>query len=212
MRGYSLAGGFARVFFMVILVLGLIIGGLLWMDFLGIINLRPILSPLMSLVGLESQQVVEEPFSATLLDSDRLAKERQAIAIERRDLQISAEDLALRDAELTRKESELAERESSIEEKQNSLIEAIGQYDNRVTNLEQTARYMMNMPPSDAVSIMNEYELMDLVDVLRTSERLSREADEASLVAYWLSIMSDRNRAAEIQRMLVEKPGLSLND
>ena len=46
-----------------------------------------------------------------LLDSDRLAKEREAIAIERRELEQSVEKLAVKEAELKQKENEVAERE-----------------------------------------------------------------------------------------------------
>ena len=165
------------------------------------------MSPITSLFGVKPRAEVEQPFSPLLLDADRLSKERQAIAIDRRELETVSEELDLREAEVRQMESEVTERESSLEERQISLIEAIRQYDNKVANLEQTARYMMGMPPADAVAIMDEYDVKDLVDLLRTSERLSREAGEASLVAYWLSIMSDRERAAEIQRLMVEKPG-----
>ena len=57
-----------------------------------------------------------------------------------------------------------------MEERQNSLIEAITQYDNKVANLEQTARYVMGMPPADAVAIMDQYDVKNLVDLLRTSD------------------------------------------
>lgn len=210
MRRYSWAVNFARIFFMVVLVLGLIAGGLIWLDFLGIINVRKPLSPVLSFLGIQSAQIVDAPFSPVLLDNDRLSKERQAIVLERRQLEKSAEELVLREAELARKESEVTERESSVEEKQNSLSVALGRYDNKVRNLEQTARYLMNMPPNDAVAIMDQYDLKDLVDVLRTSERLSQKAGEDSLVAFWLSLMSDKSRAAEIQGLLVEKPGMNL--
>ncbi|MDF1566953.1 MAG: flagellar protein FlbB [Spirochaetaceae bacterium] len=211
MRSYNRGGGVAKVFFLLILILALIVGGLVWLDFLGILDVKDQLSPITSLFGVERRTPVEQPFSPMLLDADRLSKERQAISIDRRELESSAQELELREAEVRQKESEVAERETSLEERQNSLIEAIRQYDNKVANLEQTARYMMGMPPEDAVAIMDEYDVRDLVDLLRTSERLSQEAGEASLVAYWISIMPDRTRAAEIQRMMVEKPGPNLD-
>ena len=62
------------------------------------------------------------------------------------------------------------------------------------------------------MAIMDQYDVKDLVDLLRTSERLAREDGEPSLVAFWLSIMPERTRAAEIQRLMVEKPGLDLSD
>jgi len=201
--------GIAKIIFLVILILALVIGGLIWLDFLGIIEGKEQMAPIKSLLGIESRDTVEEPFSPTLLDTDRLSKERLAIAVERRALEAASEELRLREAQIEQKESELSEKELSLKEKQKSLIEAISQYDNKVANLEQTALYMMGMPPNEAVSIMNEYDVRDLVDLLRTSERLSQEAGEESLVAYWLSIMPDKTRAAEIQRLLVEKPGLN---
>ena len=211
MKSYSRGGGIAKIFFLLVLITALIIGGLIWLDFLGIIDVKEQLSPITSLFGVKPRTVVEQPFSPLLLDADRLSKERQAISIDRRTLETSSEELELREAQVRQMESEVTERESSLEERQISLIEAIRQYDNKVANLEQTARYMMEMPPADAVAIMDEYDVKDLVDLLRTSERLSRETGEASLVAYWLSIMPDRERAAEIQRLIVEKPGLNLD-
>jgi len=207
-KSYSRGGGIAKIFFLLILILALIVGGLIWLDFLGIIDVKKQISPITSIFGVEPTSEVDQPFSPLLLDADRLTKERQAIAIERSELENTARELELREAEVRQLESEVDEKESSLEERQNSLIEAIRQYDNKVANLEQTARYMMGMPPEDAVAIMNEYDMKDLVDLLRTSERLSREDGEMSLVAYWLSLMPDKERAARIQRMMVEKPGL----
>ena len=211
MRSYNRGGGVAKIFFLLVLIIALVLGGFVWLDFLGILDAKDQLAPITSLFGFEPRTEVPEPYSPMLLDADRLAKERQAIAIERRDIEGRAENLDVREAEMRQKESEVAEREASLDEKQKSLNEAIRQYDNKVANLEQTARYMMGMPPEDAVAIMNEYDVYDLVDLLRTSERLSREAGEASLVAYWLSIMPDRERAAEIQALMVEKPGTNLD-
>lgn len=212
MSFYRVGGIIAKVIFLLILIAALLVGGMIWLDFLGFADFKAQLVPLISLVGIGKQEPVEQLFSPTLLDDDRLAKERQAVTIGWQELEQAHEELALREAELKQKESEIAEREKSLEEKQNSLSEAIHQYDNKVANLEQTARYVMGMPPSDAVAIMDQYSINDLVDLLRTSERLSQQAGEASLVAYWLSIMPDRGRAAEVQRLLVEKPNLNLDD
>ena len=211
MRTYSRGGGIARIFFLLILIIALVVGGLVWLDFLGIIDFKDQLSPITRIFGVTPRSDVEQPFSPMLLDADRLAKERQSVSIERRVLEARTDELEVREAEVVQKESQVAERERSVEERQNSLSEAIRQYDNKVANLEQTARYMMGMPPEDAVAIMNEYDVRDLVDLLRTSERLSQEAGTQSLVAFWLSLMPDRARAAEIQDLMVEKPGPDLN-
>lgn len=201
----------ARIIFLLILIISLLIGGLVWLDFLGIIDGKERLAPIIALFSTQSRGDTEQLDSPLLLDADRLSKERQSIAIERRDIERTHEELDLREARIRQMESEVLEKETFLEERQNSLIEAIRQYDNKVAQLEQSARYMMRMPPEDAVAIMNEYDLKNLVDLLRTSERIAQEAGEESLVAYWLSLMSDRQRAAEIQRLMVEKPGPDLN-
>ena len=211
MRSYYRGSGIAKIFFLLILIIALLVGGFVWLDFLGILDVKDHLAPITSLFGVRPRTEVEAPYSPMLLDADRLSKERQAIEIERRNIETRVEDLNVREAEVRQKEGEIAERETSLDERQNSLNEAIRQYDNKVANLEQTARYLMNMPPADAVAIMEEYDVYDLVDLLRTSERLSQEAGESSLVAYWLSQMPNRERAAEIQALMVEKPGPNLD-
>ncbi|MCG8453735.1 MAG: flagellar protein FlbB [Spirochaetales bacterium] len=210
MKSYSRGGGIAKIIFLLAVIVALVIGGLVWLDFLGVMDIRENLAPITSLFGVNAPAKVEDPLAPALLDADRLAKERDALSMEWNRLNLAEEDLALREAEVLQKESLLAERERELDEKQKSLNAAISRYDNRVANLEQTARYMMGMPPQDAVAIMDEYDTKDLVDLLRTSERLSQESGEASLVAFWISIMPDRGRAAEVQGLLVDKPGPNL--
>ena len=156
MKSYSRGGGIAKIFFLLILILALLVGGLIWLDFLGILDIKDQLSPVTSLFGVRPRSEVEQSASPLLLDADRLAKERQSVSIDRHSLELASDELELRIAEVRQKESEVTEREDSLEERQISLIEAIRQYDNKVANLEQTARYMMGMPPQDAVAIMNE--------------------------------------------------------
>ena len=212
MKSYNRGSGIAKVFFLLILIAALIIGGLIWLDFLGIIDAKDRLSPITSLFGIKPREEIEQPYSPLLLDSDRITKEREAINVERNKLDREKEELQIKEAEIKQKEGKLAEIESSLKEKEKSLIEAQHQYENKIANLKQTARYLMGMPPEDAVAIMDEYDIRDLVDLLRISEMVSKEDGTPSLVAYWLSLMKDRARAAEIQKLLVEQPRLSLDE
>jgi flagellar protein FlbB len=74
--------------------------------------------------------------------------------------------------------------------------------------MEQIAQYLVGMPPASAVDIMMNMEDQDLIDILRTVERLAQEAGEQSIVSYWFSLMAERNpeRAAALQRKWVKKP------
>jgi flagellar protein FlbB len=107
-KSYSRGGGIAKIFFLLVLILALIIGGLIWLDFLGIIDVKEQVAPITSLFGVEPRTAVEQPFSPMLLDADRLSKERQAVAIERRELESVTEELDLREAEVRQMESEVS--------------------------------------------------------------------------------------------------------
>ncbi len=198
-------GGIAKIFFLIILIAVLIIGGLLWVDFLGLINARDSLTPLLKALRLDVPEPVQQPDDLYLLDKERLEKQIEALDLREADLQAREEDILLAEAELQELASQLEERQKTLDEKEKSLNEALKLYDNKRANLEQNAKYLEGMPPESAVSIMLEMEDTELVDLLRTSERLSQESGRSSLVAFWLSLMP-ADRAAEIQSKMTLKP------
>jgi len=206
MAGIQGGAGVAKIFFLIILIFVLIIGGLLWVDFLGLIDARETLNPVLKLVRLNVPEPVEQPDDLYLLDRERLDKQQEALDIMEASLVAREEGITLKEAELAELGSQLEEKQKSIEEKEKSLNEALKSYDNKRANLEQNAKYLEGMPPENAVSIMLEMDDTELVDVLRTSERLSQSSGKASLVAYWLSLMPAQ-RAAEIQSKMTLKPG-----
>ncbi len=198
-------GGIAKIFFLIILIAVLIIGGLLWVDFLGLINARDSLTPLLRALRLDAPEPVEQPDDLYLLDKERLSKQIEALDLREADLQAREDELLLSEAELQELATQLEERQKSLDEKEKSLNEALNSYDNKRANLEQNARYLEGMPPENAVSIMLEMEDTELVDLLRTSERLAQESGRSSLVAFWLSLMP-ADRASELQSKMTLKP------
>jgi flagellar protein FlbB len=205
MPGINGGAGIAKIFFLIVLIFVLIVGGLLWVDFLGLIDARERLNPVLTALRISTPEPVEQPDDLYLLDRERLDKQQEALVIMEADLTAREENIALREAELEELGSQLEEKQKSIEEKEKSLNEALKSYDNKRANLEQNARYLEGMPPENAVSIMVEMEDTELVDVLRTSERLAQSDGKASLVAFWLSLMPP-SRAAEIQSKMALKP------
>ena len=205
MAGINGGAGVAKIFFLIVLILVLIVGGMLWVDFLGLVDARETLSPVLKLVRLDVPEAVEQPDDMYLLDRERLAKQQEALDIREAALTAREEGIVLREAELEELGGQLEESKKSIEEKEKSLNEALKTYDNKRANLEQNAKYLEGMPPENAVSIMVEMQDTELVELLRTSERLAAESGKASLVAYWLSLMP-ADRAAELQSKMALKP------
>ncbi len=209
MADYRRVGAAPRIFVLILLVLVLLFGGLLWFDFLGIINvkstLQPILAPIFSLVGIKPQTAPQATESPLLLDSGRIAKEREALNLQEQDLQKQQQALADKSAQLDKKEAELQDRENTLNDREKSFNEKVKQYDNRRANLIQNSEYLTSMPPDQAVAIMSKYDDQLLIDTLRVTEELAKQSGQASLVPYWLSKMPP-DRAAEIQRKMAIKP------
>jgi len=199
------SGGFIKILFLLILTCVVVIGGLLWMNFLGVLNIQDRLSFITRFAGVEPRYVPEDPNEIYLLDNQRIQKERESLNLLNTELSVLEENLLVKDQELRQREEELQGREQSLEEKEKSLNEVALLYENKKANLEQNALYLMGMEPVKAKDILLAMDNLDVVDLLRTSERLAREAGEASLVAYWISLMP-ADRAAEIQRLMTLKP------
>jgi flagellar protein FlbB len=198
----------AKIFVLLILVLALVFGGLLWFDYLGVIEMKQTLAPVYRLVGLQPQSSVtltaDNPFTADL-DDDRLAKRLEALSV--RD-----EELAKREADVTAQEAlneqvakELEERKSSQEEREKTFEAEINKYNNRAANIEQNARNLTGMQPRNAVDILLAMDDQDVIDILRKTEEIAQASGSSSMVAYWLSLMP-AERAAVIQRKFLEKP------
>ncbi|MBN2625476.1 MAG: flagellar protein FlbB [Spirochaetales bacterium] len=195
-------GGIVKVIFLLLLLAVIVVGGLLWFDYLGIVDTGETLLLVRNMLGIAPKEdiagIADSPW---LLDEERLKKRQQAVDLQLQDVRSAQEEQQVKNNELLQWSEELSQREKEISEKENSLNEALKMYDNRNANLEQMATYWGGMSPDNAVAIMNSMDSLDVVDVLRTSERLARESGEASLVAYWISKM-EPDRAAEIQRLM----------
>lgn len=198
---------------LVILILVLVLFGLLWFDYLGIIHAKRAFSPLFKLAGLSPQTSVSASSSKELveadLDNDRFAKRLEA-------LDIRSQELAKRESEVKEREDanaqiaqELEDKEKTQAEREKTFNNLVKKYDDRSVNIEQIVANLNGMPPKSAVGILIEMDDQDVIDVLRRADEIAAASGESSTVAYWLSLMPS-DRAAEISRKMANKP-LSIN-
>jgi flagellar protein FlbB len=206
MRGTVRTG--PRILLLILLIIVLVFGGLLWFDYLGFMDVKDTLSPVVSLITRRRRTQVEELERGGILEEQRMAKQWEALDLRAEELDRREETVSLREAELEEMIETVREREKSLEEREKSFNTRVNLYENKRANLEQNAQYLNGMPPADAVSILINMEDQVVIDHLRTAERLAREAGEQSIVSYWLSLIARQNpeRAAEIQRKMARKP------
>lgn len=200
------AVGKSIVLIMLIIIMAL--GGLLWFDYLGVVHVKSVFSPLYKVLGKTPQTsdtaTLTNPVVADL-DQDRINKQREAI-------ELRTEELDKRENEILQKEklneqiaSELSNREKFQEEREKTFNQSVKQYDDKNVNIEQIAANLNGMRPEAAVNILVAMDDQTVIDVLRKVEEIAARNGISSMGSYWLSLMP-AERAAEIQRKMLSKP------
>ena len=201
----------ARVFALILLILILVLGGFVWFDYLGLINVKelmsPVVMPVANRLGLDFglPEPIENVEDMNLLEKERLNKRQLALETYEAELEMREAGIAEKEAEIQQMLDSLAEREAAFEEQEKSFNDRLKAYDNRNTNLRQAAEYFVGMPPENAVAMYLEMEDQDIIDILRAHQQISDENGTASMVAYWLSLMP-AERSATLNRKMLKKP------
>ncbi len=205
MAYYGRIGAAPRIVALLLLILVLLAGGALWFDYLGLLDVKDVISPVIRFFGFHGRTKLEGETSPLLLDAERLGKLREALGLQAEEMLRAEEGLKSREEDIHRKAAELDERRKSLEDQEKSFNERVRLYDNKSANIEQNARYLTGMPPAQAVAILVKMDDQDMIDHLRMVEKLAVAAGEESIVSFWLSLMPS-DRAAVIQRKMAVKP------
>ena len=201
----------ARVFALILLILILILGGFVWFDYLGLINVKemlsPVVTPVASRLGIDfgMPEQIENVEDLNLLEQERLNKRQQALEMLEAELDLRQSEIESKEAEIQQMLDTLAEREAAFEEQEKSFNDRLKAYDNRNTNLRQAAEYFVGMPPEAAVAMFLEMDDQDVIDIMRAHQSISDEEGVASMVSYWLSLMPSE-RSATLNRKMLKKP------
>jgi flagellar protein FlbB len=195
-----------RVFVLLLLVAILAAGGIVWFDYLNVIDAKAVLSPLSRFIGREARTQPKIDADEDLnLDAERLDVRLIALDLQKQEVETYKRELDDRQREIEQMAQELEEQRKAVEEQANSLKAQTADADNRDRNIEAIARNLNGMPPERAVGIMAAMDDQDVIDVLRKTEEIARAAGTSSIVSYWLSLMEPA-RAAELQRKMAGKP------
>jgi len=200
-----------RVLVLLLLVAVLAAGGIIWFDYLNVIDAKTVLAPLYRFIGREGRsQPKTAPEEHLNLDAERLAMRLISLDLERLEIEKTRQELDSNRGEIEQMAQELEERQKALEELENSLKAKEKDAENKEKNIETVARNLMNMEPGRAVGIISAMGDQDVLDVLRKAEELAQAAGTTSLVPYWLQLMAGTPegaaRAAELNRKMVGRP------
>jgi flagellar protein FlbB len=195
-----------RIFVLLLLVLVLAAGGIIWFDYLNVIDAKTVLAPLYRFIGREGRsQPKATPEEYLNLDAERLLVRLEALDLRSMEMDTQQQGIESRYGEIEQMAQELEERQKTLDERENSLRAKASDAENKDRNVEENARILTGMPPERAVGIMAAMDDQDVIDVLRKTEELARAEGAQSIVSYWLSLMEPA-RAAELQRKMAGRP------
>jgi flagellar protein FlbB len=204
-----------RTIVLLILIAIMSMGGLIWFDYLNVIDAKGILAPIyaripfipkiLNIPGMGRIQPKTQPDEILDLNSERLAIRLEALELLNLEMDTKKRDFDNKFGEIEQMAQELEERQKALDEQENSLKAQAAYAENKDRNVEQNARYLTGMPPQNAVGIIAKLDDQDAIDVLRKTEEIARAEGTTSIVSFWFSLM-DPVRAAELQRKMAGRP------
>lgn len=200
--------GIGKSIVLLIIIVILVLGGLLWFNYLGLIHVNSMFAPVYKLLGKEPQVSVTSTQSKPIAgdpDIDRLNKQREALDIFKEELDKREADILVIEQQNEQVAAELIEREKNQEEREKTFEQTVNKYNEKNINVTQIAENLNGMRPENAVAILVALDDQTCIDVLRRVEEIATENGSASMGSYWLSLMPAA-RAAEIQRKMLSKP------
>jgi flagellar protein FlbB len=191
----------ARIAILLLLLIVLTLGGVIWFDYLGVINARSLLAPVYRLVGIQRQFEVAGADDPNLLERERLEKQTAALDLRAQDLDAREASLNAREKELAQLASDLKDQKAAEDAREKAFNESVQAFENRRVNLVKTSTYLTSMPAKSAVEILQKMEDQDIIDLFRTTDDQAAVTGIDSPVPYWLSQMP-ADRAATLERKM----------
>ncbi|MCL2093184.1 MAG: flagellar protein FlbB [Treponema sp.] len=206
-----------RIVVLLFLILILAGGGILWFDYLNVIDAKHVIGPVANVLrgvpflgqympAAEARSpdlIIDETFFN--LDAERLAVRLEALEFRNLELDRQEQDLQLARGQIEQMAQELEERQRALDERENSFNAMLTDAEIRDRTVERNSINLTNMPPERAVGILAAMDDQDVIDVFRKTDELAEAAGNASIVPYWMSLM-DPLRAADISRKMVGRP------
>ena len=198
-----------RTIVLLLLIAILSFGGIIWFDYLNVIDAKTILAPVYRFLPFLPGEARTQPRIADdeliNIDAERLAIRLEALELRNMEMDTRQRELDGRFGEIVQMAQELEERQKALDERENSLRAERLDAENRTRNIEQNARYLTGMPPQNAVNIIAALDDQDAIDIIRKTEEIAQAEGTMSIVSFWFSLM-DPVRAAELQRKMAVRP------
>ncbi len=208
MASYGGVGAAPRIIVLLLLIIALALGGLIWFDYLGLIDVKQTLAPVLRLVGVTAPSKIENAEDPLLLEKERLKSRFEALDLRTEQLAAREKAVQQKEAEVQQKLAALDEQQKALAAREKSFNDSVRQYENRSANLQRVAANLMGMPPPKAVDRLVGMSDQDVSDILQATDQIAAANGQTSIVPYWLSLMPADRAAAISRKMLKLQPML----
>ena len=168
---------------LIILIIIIIFFGLMWFDYLGIIQAKKWFAPVYRLFGLQPQTTSVPSSPSNLeeedLDNARWAKRLEALDVRSEELDKREADIAAGEENNAQIAQELEDQKKAQEEREKTFNNEVKKYDSRMVNIEQIVENLTGMQPKNAVEILQEMDDQDIIDILRKADENAKASAEA---------------------------------
>jgi flagellar protein FlbB len=191
----------AKILYLVILMLFIIGVFLAWLDHVGIIDIA-------RLTGAANRADLVSVMDAK--DDEPSLVAREEFEQQKLKLQERIEDLDRREARIVEAEKSIeSEREKIFEMKKGIDFERKkfegekNRYKGYAKNVKVLANKIENIPPKQAVKILEKWEDVLVIDVFRQMDANAEEAGKQSITAYLMSLMP-QNKSSRIMYLMTQ--------
>ena len=195
----------SRKLFQILILLLLIViasmGALIAFDYLGLIRLNfmkrayvdPKFTQRVDLTGID------------LLDSERLYKVWVSMDEWESELKAQAENIELKDKEIDEKTELLKTETEAFRKEQENRETALRENQTLEQKFYDITVNLLGMPPETAVKSLEKMADYDVIEILKSADRIAEERNQGSMSSYWLSLM-EPEKVAAINRKRLQTP------
>jgi len=190
----------SKIIFLFLIIVFLLGVGVLWLDYMGLINL----TKTASMFNKDEASVLyaddDEP---SLMKLEELEKNKEQ-------LKERTEDLDRREALLLEQEKssntdkeKIQEMRAGIELERKKLENEKNKYSGYKKNIGDLAQKIESMPPKEAVAIMINWDDPLIIDVLRQIDQNALDAGAMSVTSYLISLMP-KEKASRVMYLMTQ--------
>jgi hypothetical protein len=194
-----------KILLLILFIIALVIAGVLIIDILGtsmgVSVPLPGINYIKSISLKKKIKISEDPY---LLEREELSKEKERLKIVDEQIQNHEKEILAKETDVNKKLEALNELKTNLDKRQKMMDDVDKQKNNRQQNVREQALKLYNMPPKDAVALLEKQDESDIVDILREIDAYSNENGKQSTSPYLLKLMGDLNKdkAANVLRKL----------